>query len=146
MDKYPPCWDVVRQRDITFMRDHERRFMNVLETIRKPVYDMIHTGCKVEVKFAPERYNGYERDDDSESDTFHYRPGDSDKGSEKSDENCHCNDDPDDGLSVLDLTLSLFYLSKEEWEKVRNPSTRTPPSPLTPSPPLLGKGHTQLPP
>jgi len=151
MDKYPPCWDRVYQRDITVMRDHERRFMNALETIRKPVYDMIHTGCTVEVKFAPEYYNGQERDDgrcddDSESETFHYRARESDKGSEKSDEDCHCNDDPDDGLAVLNLTPSLFHLTKEEREKVRSSPTATPSTPTNKPPPPPGKSYTQLPP
>ncbi|KAI4661119.1 uncharacterized protein J4E79_004929 [Alternaria viburni] len=90
------------QEDVTSRRDYERRFMNVLETIRKPVYDMIHAECNVEVKFEPELDEGYEdrywgngTDSRSESESDFYF----------------------DVFSPLTLTPPLFHLSKEEWEK-----------------------------
>ncbi|KAI4675295.1 uncharacterized protein J4E84_010187 [Alternaria hordeiaustralica] len=134
------------QEDVTSRRDYERRFMNVLETIRKPVYDMIHAGCNVEVKFEPELDEGYE-------DRYW---GDGTDGGIESD-----SDEDTDVYMRLNLTPALFHLSKEEWEKVRSSPRRTPPlsrrlyqttlpkhfyKSHTNTHPLPGKSHKHLPP
>ncbi|KAI4912516.1 hypothetical protein J4E90_005920 [Alternaria incomplexa] len=50
MGSYPGGGADARTQDqVTARRDYERGFLNVLETIRRPVYDTIHAGFEVEV-------------------------------------------------------------------------------------------------
>lgn len=133
---------------LTALRDYERGFMNVLESIRKPVYDMIHTGCNVEVTWRMLDVDDYPGrtccadGDCGESDCN--SDGDSDT---KSEEGCGCSEY--DVCSLYkDRKLDLFRLSKEEWETVHtflnliltiHQSTTN--SPFF----LVGKSHTRLP-
>ncbi|KAI4924888.1 uncharacterized protein J4E92_006924 [Alternaria infectoria] len=101
MSGYSNAYYEHTQEGVTAMRDYERRFINMLETIRKPVYDMIHAGCNVEVKFEKEVISAVDR---------YWGDGtDSGIGSDS--------DEDTDVYMRLDLTPALFHLSKEDWEK-----------------------------
>ncbi|KAI4660672.1 uncharacterized protein J4E78_005377 [Alternaria triticimaculans] len=101
MSGYSHAYYEHTQEGVTAMRDYERRFMNMLETIRKPVYDMIHAGCNVEVKFEKEMISAVDR----------YWGDGTDSGIESD------SDEETDIYMRLNLTPALFHLSKEEWEK-----------------------------
>jgi len=124
MGGYPSGGADARTQDqITTRRDYERGFLNVLETIRRPVYDTIHAGFEVEVAWdgnkaftetaLSDERNRNERDgSQSEDDGY---------GSTCSDEGYGClcyYYPPNSTQKMYEQVLDFFRLSKEEWEKV----------------------------
>lgn len=135
MGSYPGGGADARTQDqVTARRDYERGFLNVLETIRRPVYDTIHAGFEVEVAWngnkaftetaLSEERNRNERDgSESEDDGY---------GSACSEEGNHCfcyYYPPNSTKKMYDQELDFFRLSKEEWEKVGTLIGLTPHSP-----------------
>jgi len=96
MESYKYVQSPKRKSELKGMLDCERVFLNALEAIRKPVYDLIHRGVKVVITW--------------QEDSWDYH----------NDNGCECGED---GKTHETPMPNLFHLSKEEWEQVRSKIT-----------------------
>ncbi|KAI4946190.1 hypothetical protein J4E86_008893 [Alternaria arbusti] len=90
MESYEYTQSPQRKSELKDMLDCERVFLNTLEAIRKPVYDLIHRGVKVVITWQE------------------------DSGDYDNDRGCECEED---GKTHETPMQNLFHLSKEEWEQ-----------------------------
>lgn len=110
MESYEYTQSPQRKSELKDMLDCERVFLNTLEAIRKPVYDLIHRGVKVVITWQE------------------------DSGDYDNDRGCECEED---GKTHETPMQNLFHLSKEEWEQVRSKITLYHPCPCLAEEPML---------